>query len=257
MFKQISKHVYVLEDISYRGYPYLGYVISDDNKPFLIDAGFSKKQKDILYQELDKANLPYPVAGTITHSHYDHSFGMAHYDIPFYVNNRTQEELVRLSKLDWHSTKGLNKIIENNDLPFFAVNAIYGEYHDDLSQIKIKTDNIIYNKIIDEFRVELGKDDIVHIFLINQNNSNHSRDTTIVYILEDQIIFVGDSCYYDVFDVLHDYTKEQLVDFFTQLLSYETEKVVFGHQEIGTQKDIVKLYQEHLKLLFNEEKIIL
>lgn len=245
---KLTEHVFIYPYDKQTDYPNIG-IIKTDNETFLIDAGISKRHVESIKKAMNLENIKTPSKGCVTHFHYDHSYGMFYWKIPFYVCKNTQKELERISKYKY-TLESLNQMIKDEIETPFTAYYIYQEYKDNLSNIKIKTDNFIYNTKDDKFTLSIGNDDKVDIELINKNTSPHSKDSTWVYVKEDKVIFVGDSCYGDVYKKLKDYSKEDLKDFFTSLLSIDFDYVVFGHQEVGTKQDVIAYYHEH-KSRFN------
>lgn len=251
-FLKITEHVYILEDNPYKGYPYLGYILNE-NQAFVVDAGFSKRHIDILKNYLNREKLTCPSFGVLTHHHYDHSFGLNSWDIDFFVSNESFNQLKRICKLDYSLNNQLNLII-NKDESHWALASINNEYGKDINIFKLDISRCkIYDNENSMYSFKLGQTNPLTIEFISLSNSYHSKDTTIVFIKEDKVIFVGDSLYYDVYGVIQNYNEEDCKDFFETILKLDFNKVVFGHQEVGSKDDVLKLYKEHMKILFNKD----
>lgn len=242
---QISKHVYVIKEVREFDYPNIGIIVDKTKKTsFIVDAGISEYHKNLIVETLKQNNLPLPSFGAITHHHYDHSFGMSSFkNTSFFVSNNTQEELSRLSKYKY-SKENLEKMVMNKIETVFTARNIYQEYKDDFSKIKIRLDNIIYDKK-DEYdksshSFNLALNNNLLITLFSLDNSPHSLDTTLVFVREDEVLFIGDSCYYDVYSVRKhsNYKINDMLKFFDFIKQIQPKLVVFGHQEIGNLIDV-------------------
>ena len=173
--KRLTEHIWYMPYEEERDRPNLGYV-KGDNWSLAIDAGHSKAHTELFYELLKKENLPLPSITVLTHWHWDHTFGMHAVNGLCLANEKTNSYLI-----EWN-----NKVEKNGPDEFFALTeSIRREYAEDKNVI-IKPADMVYSG---EITLDLGGCTVK----VMQTDAPHTDDSTIVYICEDDILFLGDS----------------------------------------------------------------
>ena len=162
---------------SERDRPNLGYV-KGDNWSLAIDAGHSEAHVKEFYALLEDAGLPLPSLTVITHWHWDHTFGMHAVNGMCLANEKTNNYLA-----EWKQ-----KIETNGPDEFFALDgSIRKEYAENRTVI-VKLADMLFNG---ERTLDLGGCKVQ----VMQSEAPHTDDSTLVYIVDDKILFLGDSTY--------------------------------------------------------------
>jgi glyoxylase-like metal-dependent hydrolase (beta-lactamase superfamily II) len=81
---QISQHVYWLPPDATTDRPTLGAVVGE-RATLIVDAGNSPAHAELFLNELANAGAPAPAYLVLTHSHWDHVFGVSAYDLPVFA----------------------------------------------------------------------------------------------------------------------------------------------------------------------------
>ena len=183
MFERISQHVYIKAPNGYSDRPTIGY-IKGDNLSLLFEAGASKYHTDEMKKDLERASLPYPSLVALSHWHWDHSFGLSEWDVPTIAGKETNKMLKKLSGLRWDE-ESIKERIQKREEIVFCFEMMKREYGD-TNTIKVVPASIEFN---DELSIDLGgiKVHLIHI------SSPHSRDSVVLFIPEERILFLGDS----------------------------------------------------------------
>ena len=175
--EQLSEHVWYMPFESERDRPNLGYV-KGDNWSLAIDAGHSEAHVKEFYELLEKEGLPLPSLTVLTHWHWDHTFGMHAVNGLCLANEKTNEYLA-----GW---KG--KIETNGPAEFLALHeSIQKEYAGNRQVIVTLADMIFEG----EMTLDLGGCKVK----VLQSEAPHTDDSTLVYVCDDKILFLGDSPY--------------------------------------------------------------
>ena len=175
--KKLSEHVWYMPFESERDRPNLGYV-KGDNWSLAIDAGHSEAHVKEFYALLEDAGLPLPSLTVITHWHWDHTFGMHAVNGMCLANEKTNNYLA-----EWKQ-----KIETNGPDEFFALDgSIRKEYAENRTVI-VKLADMLFNG---ERTLDLGGCTVQ----VMQSEAPHTDDSTLVYIVDDKILFLGDSTY--------------------------------------------------------------
>ena len=137
---KLTEHVFIYRYDKQTDYPNIG-IIKTDNETFLVDAGISKRHVESIKKAMNLENIKTPSKGCVTHFHYDHSYGMFYWKIPFYVCKNTQKELERISKYKY-TLESLNQMIKDE---------IEHVYMDDITfNIQCVTDKQFMNEMFDK-----------------------------------------------------------------------------------------------------------
>ena len=173
--KKLSEHIWYMTHEEERDRPNLGYV-KGDNWSLAIDAGHSDSHTKEFYDLLRKENLPLPSLTVITHWHWDHTFAMHAINGLSLASKRTNEHLFEC----------MDKIKENGPEAFLCISeSIRKEYEGGKKIIVIPAD-IIYEG---EMTLDLGGCTVK----VMESTAPHTDDSTLVYVCEDSVLFVGDA----------------------------------------------------------------
>ena len=173
--KKISEHIWIMPYESERDRPNLGYV-KGDNWSLAIDAGHSDNHVKEFYALLEAEGLPLPSLTVLTHWHWDHTFGMHAVNGLTLANEKTNGHL-----LEWK-----NKIEGNGPAEFLALHeSIRKEYAGGKEVIVVPAD-ILFSG---EMMLDLGGCKVRVI----ESEAPHTEDSTLVYVEEDKVLFLGDS----------------------------------------------------------------
>ncbi|MBO4320390.1 MAG: MBL fold metallo-hydrolase [Treponema sp.] len=173
--KKLSEHIWYMPYESERDRPNLGYV-KGENWSLAIDAGHSDVHVKEFYALLEKENLPLPKVTVLTHWHWDHTFGMHAVNGLCIANKKTDAHLV-----EWK-----NKIESDGPGEFLAIDqSIRIEYAND-KKVIVKPADILFSG---ELTLDLGGCKVQVV----ESEAPHTEDSTLVYVVEDKVLFLGDS----------------------------------------------------------------
>ena len=173
--KKLTEHIWYMPFEEERDRPNLGYV-KGEKLSLAIDAGHSAEHVAQFYALLREHDLPLPDLTVLTHWHWDHTFGMHAVNGLCVANNRTNSYL-----MDWKL-----KIEANGPGEFLAINEkVRREYAGNEDVIIVPAD-IVYSG---ELTVDIGGCTV----RIMQAESPHTDDATVVYVVDDRTLFLGDS----------------------------------------------------------------
>ena len=181
--KKISNRIYYLPHEVETDRPMLSY-INGNRLSLCIDAGNSKKHIDKFYGLLLKNELKKPDFTVITHWHWDHTFAMKSISGLSIAHGKTNEYL-NDEREKIKSQEYINYLKSDDKCMDL-------EYADGEELIITSSDIEYKNKL----EIDLGglTAKIFHVI------SPHSEDTTIIYIPEEEILFLGDSTSEDFYN---------------------------------------------------------
>lgn len=162
--------------------PCLGYV-RGERYTLLVDAGNSPAHHAEMLRLMAAKGLPAPGLIAVTHSHWDHTYGMAQAAAPVVVNHVTQRHLDAMSRWAWTLSAMEERLRTGEDI-LFCHECILKEYPDP-GAIRVRRGDVVYEG---RLTLDLGG---VHAELIHLENS-HADDCSVVYVPEEKLLFLGD-----------------------------------------------------------------
>ncbi len=239
MFNKLSERVYYLEHNPDTDRPVLGY-IKGDKYSLMIDGGNSDKHVKFYMEELDKRQLPHPEIVAVTHWHWDHTFGLSATDAIIIASSSTHEQLCKMKSWKWDDNSMDQRICSGEEIEFCS-SMIKKEY-EERETIKISSADIVFN---DFMALDLGGITCA----ILRIGGPHSQDSTIFYLPEEKILFLGDGVCEDLYHGEAHYDKSKLEEVIRILSGIEFNTAIEGHNDpIEKEKLLEELREELAKL---------
>lgn len=238
MFVKLSDRIYYFEHNHETDRPVLGY-IKGDRYTLMVDAGNSACHAKLFMDELCAHALPKPDFVSLTHWHWDHTYGLSSVQAVSIASNRTNEQLKAMQKWEWSGEAMAERIKSGEDIEFCS-DMIAKEY-EDRSQIAIKTADVLFE---DALTLDLGG---VTCKLVRIGGP-HSSDSTIVFLPEEKIVFLGDCAAQDVYNGWV-YDQEKLIKLMHDLSALDFDLCVGGHCEPWTKEMLLEDLQSELNKL--------
>ena len=219
MLKQITPHVYYLPPDSRTDRPVLG-VVSGSRASLLVDAGNSPAHANLLLDEITRLRLPSPAYLVLTHWHWDHIFGAHTLNLPTIASMETRQMVTHMAQLDW-SDRALDRRVEEGSEIDFCRTMIKAELPD-RRQLVIKPPEIGFERQIE---LDLGGVicRIVHVA------GDHSADSSVVHVVEDRVMFLGDCLGEDLYSGPRSYTPQKFLPLIERIMSFEVDFFLEGH----------------------------
>ncbi|XKE94563.1 MBL fold metallo-hydrolase [Metaplanococcus flavidus] len=234
MLNKISDKTYYLSNHEDTERPALG-LVSGDHSSLIIDAGNSPRHGQEFLQEIEKLDVP-PVEYTvITHAHWDHFMGMNEFDAKIILNHQTNELLQKWLNFsfDDHS---LQKRVSDKQMSPHCME-ILQEDIPDRDNFKLRTPDLIFNKSL---VIDLGNKKCV----IETVESTHTTDSTIVYIPDEKVLFLGDCAYGKTTNDLFHFDQSLLMPMIRDIQKYDAEWFVLGHESICDLEEMDLYWKE-------------
>ena len=173
--KRLNEHIWYMPYEGERDRPNLVYV-KGDKLSLTVDAGHSASHTHEFYTLLKKENLSLPDLTVITHWHWDHSFGMHAVNGLCIANAKTNQYLK-----NWK-----NKIEAEGPDEFFSIHESIRKEYEGNRNVIVKTSDIVFSG---EMVLNLGGCTVK----IMQAEAPHTDDSTLIYVCEDKVLFIGDA----------------------------------------------------------------
>lgn len=227
---QISSRVYWMPPAK-PDRPSLCVVVGTDDI-LMLDAGASDAHARLFLDQLTAQGISSPTYVALTHWHWDHVFGAAEIGAPIIAQSLTAQKLAELATLDW-SDAGLEEQIALGEQTAAGAANIQAELPAPRT-IRIVEPGIIFRDSL-ELRLGAVTCQIEHV------GGDHAADSSVMFILPDRVLFLGD-CLCDAVDgSKRYYTAQQLLPLLDRLQAFDAAYYVGGHDStVATRAEFAK-----------------
>lgn len=234
MLEKLTNRVYVLPFEEGITKPALG-LIAGDKYSFVVDGGHSENHAKEFLSEVHKLNVPSLKYLTVTHWHWDHVAGVSAMNLTNIINYRTDEKLENIRYLIRRDEE-LN--VEKLGKVMYSTASNLKEQIDD--GLKLFRGDIIFSEKVE---VDLGG-----IRCIIENiGGDHSRDSNLVYVEDEKVMFLGDAIYRDLDKEHKCYHIEIVKPLIEKIMKYDTDYYLTAHKPVYTKKEM----HDHFKSLID------
>jgi glyoxylase-like metal-dependent hydrolase (beta-lactamase superfamily II) len=219
IIQQLTRHVRWLPADPATDRPILG-AITGTSGTLMVDAGNSPAHAGHFLAELERAGLAAPSFVALTHWHWDHVFGTAALPVPTVAHVETRRAVAAMAGQDWSDAALDRRVAEGAEIAFCR-DMIKAELPD-RSALRLRPPEIGFSH---ELELDLGGVTcrIIHV------GGDHAADSSIVYVPEDGVMFLGDCIYADIYREPRRYTLGRLLPLLDQLESYPAECYLPSH----------------------------
>jgi glyoxylase-like metal-dependent hydrolase (beta-lactamase superfamily II) len=234
--RKLTDRIYYLPSEEENDRPVLSYIYGDTYS-FVVDAGNSANHVKKFYNELKMANLRHPDFTVVTHWHWDHTFGMHAVKGKTIAGRLSNQKLKEVATWKWHDSDMKERLESGMDIEI-CDRCIKVEYTD-RQAIKVVTADIEFDG---RLRIDLGG---ITCELI-ETDTPHSRDSVLVYILEEKTLIVGDADCADSYENNGKYDKIKLKNYMDLIQQIDFSIYVLGHDEPETKEKAIAYLTEEL-----------
>ncbi|WP_238918927.1 MBL fold metallo-hydrolase [Clostridium sp. YIM B02555] len=236
--RKVTQRVYYLINDRETDRPVLGY-IKGDKYALMVDAGNSKNHLEKFNDSIEKLNLRLPDYVAITHWHWDHTYGMHSVTGKTIACEITNEQLKVMSKWKWTDEAMKKRLLTGEDIEFADTN-IRKEY-ENLHDINVVPADIVFKNNLE---MDLGGLKVI----LKNVVSPHSKDSVIVYIPEERVVFIGDAYGMDYYNNC-EYNAVKLESLINMLEDLEFDVCFPGHSLPISKTEIIEyLKSQHNKI---------
>ena len=226
MLHQITANIYSSDFEEENDRPRLGY-IKGTRFNVMVDAGNSPAHAQMFLEALEKEGLQAPDFVILTHWHWDHVYGLSQLTLPSICSAKTQAKLIEMSHWKWDDISMHQRLLSGEDIAFCDA-CIKVEYADPKT-IKVKTADIIFDKFLN---IDLGGIST----LVLRIDNDHAEDSSIVFIPEEKVIFLGDITSPNYHTGPEHYTLEGITKLIDALNELNFDIAIHGHTEVMSKQ---------------------
>ncbi|AMB99092.1 hypothetical protein AWM75_03335 [Aerococcus urinaehominis] len=231
--QQISPHVYIYPTDPTRDRPNIGYVCGED-LAVLIDCGNSADHLESVLEAIEAAGLIKPQLALITHWHWDHTFGIQAFHDQGGISlaeAATNQTLNKMAEWSW-TPQAMQDRLDQGIEAQFCHDYMLVEY-DNPENIQVAPARISYQDRLD---LSLGG---VHLKIERKENP-HTDDGVVIFVEEDQVLFVGDADSGNFYELDGGYRPEEFFAYIADIQNIPYQQYVHGHVPVLTSRQAVE-----------------
>ncbi len=214
--------------------PALG-LICGDTFSVIVDSGNSPAHARDFLELVDKLDIPPVKFVIITHWHWDHIFGMETMGLLTISHNETKKKLEYLKTLKWDDAS-LDARVETGEEIEFCRDMIKREMPT-RDHLKLKVPDLAFTNKID---IDLGGVTCV----VEHVGGVHAQDSSIIYIPDEKVMFLGDCIYQDFYSGEWSYDQNELIILLDKIKKYDVNIYVTGHQVPKTHEEMWSFFED-------------
>lgn len=222
MLNKIGESIYYLSNQNDKERPTLGLVCGDKYS-LVIDGGNSVQHAKDFLNEIELLNVPPVKYLVITHAHWDHFLGMNEFNATIIVNRLTNRIID-----DWrgysYDDHSLQEHVNSKRIDSLCVEIITSEIPE-RDTFKLIDSDIIFEGSL---QLDLGN----KVCVLETIRSTHTEDSTIVYIPDEKVVFLGDSAYCTTTNSLYHFKQHLLLPMIEDIRKYDATHFLLGHESI-------------------------
>ena len=176
----------------------------------------------------------------LTHWHWDHVFGISAFDVPVFANEDTTRAIQEMAGLDW-GDEALDRRVEEGTEIEFCRDMFKAEWLEK-RDLQLRTPDVSFK---DSLTFDLGGVScrVQHV------GGDHSADSSVAFIPEDGVLFLGDCLNENLHHGPPNYTMKKLVPLIDALMSLNAEHHFWGHSPDAMPRAEMLAFVERLKLI--------
>ncbi|MFJ7737671.1 MBL fold metallo-hydrolase [Lysinibacillus sp. NPDC097287] len=236
--KQLTNRIQYLPHDPATDRPILA-AICGRRQTLLVDAGNSDTHAQLFLSELDHCHMTNDHSVVLTHWHWDHSFGANQLNSVIIAHENTKMHLEKMVDYDW-SDEALAHRVETGVENQFCADMIKKEFGIDRN-ITITLPTITFK---DEFEIDLGGIRCV----VKHVGGDHADDSSIIYVEEEKVLFLGDCLYPSIYAQQPHYTIDHVRQLLETIEMFDADIYVLSHESPLSKADFMG-YMMLLKLI--------
>ncbi|MED4228901.1 MBL fold metallo-hydrolase [Neobacillus cucumis] len=217
---KIGNSFWYMTPVSETDRPILGMVVGKE-KTLIIDAGNSEAHVKLFLKMLEEYNIARPDFVVLTHWHLDHIFGLSSLTEAVSISSKaTMKEMEKLIPLSWTDEALDERVKEGTEIEFRAscIKKEFGANRD----IHITLPTVVFEN---ELEIDLGGVSC----LLKLVGGDHASDSVVIYIKEEELLFLGDCIYPDIFTSKRNYTTKGTRELAAFLEQFDAETYILSH----------------------------
>lgn len=230
-FNRLAEGIYYLAHSHETDRPALG-IIAGKDKVLAVDAGNSPRHAKLLLKKLSENHIKKPDYVVITHWHWDHFFGSAVFNTTTFAHQITKKKIDEMRHYDWSGEAMEERVRNGQEIEF--CNEMIKKENPDRENLQLKAVEVSF-----EEKLEIDLGDLTCV--IERIGGDHSEDSSIVYVPESKMLFMGDCLYPDLYSGNDSYSVDKVLRLIKKIKSYNAHIYVSSHSDPQSKDEMLQL----------------
>lgn len=218
--KQLTNRIHYLPHKPETDRPILSAVCGM-HQTLIIDAGNSNEHAELFLSELDQYQITKYNSVVLTHWHWDHSFGMDQMNMLTIAHENTKIHLEKMMEYEW-SDEALDKRVEKGLENPICSEMIKKEFGADRN-ITVIPPNITFKE---KLEIDLGGIRCI----IKHVGGDHSDDSSIIFVEEEKVLFLGDCLYPSIYTKQPQYKINNVRKLLKNIEAFDADIYILSHE---------------------------
>ena len=218
--KQLTNRIHYLPHKPETDRPILSAVCGM-HQTLIIDAGNSNEHAELFLSELDQYQITKYNSVVLTHWHWDHSFGTNQMNMLTIAHENTKIHLEKMMEYEW-SDEALDKRVEKGLENPICSEMIKKEFGADRN-ITVITPNITFKE---KLEIDLGGIRCI----IKHVGGDHSDDSSIIFVEEEKVLFLGDCLYPSIYTKQPQYKINNVRKLLKNIEAFDADIYILSHE---------------------------
>lgn len=238
MLNKLSERISYLPQDQRTDRPVIG-LIRGEKCSLVVDAGNSPQHATKFLEKVKQLNVPPIHYLAITHWHWDHTFGIASMNLLTISHAETKRKLDYMSTLSWDD-HSLDARVDSGEEIAFCRDMIKLEMPS-RDQLKIKSPELTFTE---KLEIDLGNITCI----IEHVGGEHAQDSSIIYIPEEKVMFLGDCISPDIYSGDYSHDRNELSILIDKLKKYDVNYYLTSHYHPETYEELWAYLNELIML---------
>jgi glyoxylase-like metal-dependent hydrolase (beta-lactamase superfamily II) len=234
MLKKLTERIYYLPHYEKTDRPALG-LISGDKYSLIVDGGNSPAHASEFLEKVKQLNVPPLRYLAITHWHWDHVFGIAAMNVLTISHDETKKQLDYMRTLQWDDDSLDSRVKSGQEIEFCRDMIILEM--PSREELRIKSPELTFTEKIE---IDLGNITCI----IEHVGGEHAQDSSIIYIPEEKVMFLGDCICPDLYSGDRSFNRIELAKLLDKINKYDVDYYVTSHNEPETYEQLWEYLNE-------------
>jgi glyoxylase-like metal-dependent hydrolase (beta-lactamase superfamily II) len=241
--QQVSAHVYWFTPDSRTDRPSLAAVVGE-NMSLMLDIGASPKHTSQFLQALKEKGIATPSFAIATHWHWDHWFGIDALTMPVLAYRETAENMRRQRGYGFSDKDLAEQVALGVEIAFCTEHMAIEMNEAERISMKLRMPEIVFEG---RMNFDLGgvRCEIEHV------GGDHASDACVIFIPEDDVLFMGDCFYPDIYHEPYNFTRPKVLPLITKLEEFGAKQYIEGHSGEIMQNDKINQYFKWVRLCYD------
>ncbi|HJV17801.1 MAG TPA: MBL fold metallo-hydrolase [Bacillales bacterium] len=228
MLKKLTDRIFYLPHDQKTDRPALGLIVGKKCS-LIVDGGNSPAHATEFLEKVKQLNVSPLRYLAITHWHWDHTFGISAMNVLTISHCETKKQLDYMRTLKWDDDS-LDSRVKSGEEIEFCRDMIKLEMPS-REELRIKSPELIFTEKIE---IDLGN----ITCLIEHVGGEHAKDSSIIYIPEEKVMFLGDCICPDLYSGDWSFDRIELAKLLDKINKYDVNYYVTSHNEPETYEEL-------------------